>query len=126
MEFESEYAPRPEYGLVYPLLSEIEGGVRARGGASYLRLSSPVTVALEESTCRTRFLLKAGQTASFALQYRASWESAREHWAQSEIDSRIEDTINAWRSWSTLHQFYQGPWQDLVSQSGRILQGLTY
>jgi GH15 family glucan-1,4-alpha-glucosidase len=32
MEFESEYVPRPEYGLVYPLLSEIEGGVRARGG----------------------------------------------------------------------------------------------
>src|SRR5215469_14327822 len=26
MEFESEFAPRPEYGLVYPLLIEIEGG----------------------------------------------------------------------------------------------------
>jgi GH15 family glucan-1,4-alpha-glucosidase len=119
MEFESEYVPRPEYGLVYPLLSDIEGGVRARGGASYLRLSSPVPVGLEESTCQARFHLKAGQTASFALQYRASWEPAREHWAQSEIDSRIEDTINAWRSWSSLHQNYQGPWQELVMQSGR-------
>src|SRR5262249_35198560 len=69
---------------------------------------------------------KAGQTASFALQYRASWEPSREHWAQSEIGSRIEDTINAWRSWSSLHQNYQGPWQDSVLQSGRILQGLTY
>src|SRR6516165_1105382 len=126
MEFELEYAPRPEYGLVYPLLSEIEGGVRARGGASYLRLSSPVPVALDESTCRARFHLKAGQTASFALQHRSSAEPSREHWAQSEIDSRIEDTINAWRSWSSLHQNYQGPWQELVLQSGRILQGLTY
>ena len=126
MEFESEYAPRPEYGQVYPLLSQIEGGVRARGGASFLRLSSPVPVALDASTGRARFHLKADQTAAFALQYRSSWEPPREDWAQSEVVSRIEDTINAWRSWSSLHQTYQGPWQDLVSQSGRILQGLTY
>ena len=126
MEFESEFAPRPEYGLVYPLLSEIEGGVRARGGASYLLLSSPVPVALDESTSRARFHLKAGQSASFALQYRASWEQPREHWNQNVIKNRIEDTIEAWRSWSSLHQNYRGPWQELVLQSGRILQGLTY
>src|SRR5215475_89510 len=103
MEFESEYAPRPEYGLVYPLLSEIEGGVRARGGASDLRLSSAVPVVLDESTCRARIHLKAGESASFALQHRASWEPLREHWDQNTIKNRIEDTITAWRSWSGLH-----------------------
>jgi GH15 family glucan-1,4-alpha-glucosidase len=126
MAFESEFAPRPEYGRVYPLLSEIEGGVRARGGASYLLLSSAVPVALDESTCRARFHLKAGESASFALQYRASWEPPREHWDQNAIMNRIEDTMKAWQSWSSLHQNYQGPWQELVLQSGRILQGLTY
>jgi hypothetical protein len=30
--FDLEYAPRPEYGLVFPLLEPVEGGVRARGG----------------------------------------------------------------------------------------------
>jgi GH15 family glucan-1,4-alpha-glucosidase len=108
------------------LLSEIEGGVRARGGASYLLLSSVVPVALDESTCRARFHLKAGESASFALQYRASWEPPREHWDQNAIMNRIEDTMKAWQSWSSLHQNYQGPWQELVLQSGRILQGLTY
>ena len=32
----------------------------------------------------------------------------------------------AWRSWSALHQYYDGPWQDLVHTSGRVLQALTY
>lgn len=50
MEFESEYVPRPEYGLIHPLLSEVEGGVRARGGAAYLRLSSPVAVTLTRTS----------------------------------------------------------------------------
>ena len=126
VELEMEFAPRPEYGLVYPLLAEVEGGIRARGGASYMLLCSPVPVALEESTGRARFSLKAGQTASFALQYRASWEQPREAWDQKAIDRRIEDTIKAWGSWSKLHQNYEGPWQELVLQSGRVLQGLTY
>jgi GH15 family glucan-1,4-alpha-glucosidase len=126
VELEMEFAPRPEYGLVYPLLSEVEGGIRTHGGACYMLLSSPVPIALEESTGRARFKLRAGQSASFALQYRASWEPPREHWNENEINRRIEDTIKAWRSWSSLHQNYEGPWQNLVLQSGRVMQGLTY
>jgi len=126
VEFESEFAPRPEYGLVYPLLSESEGCVRARGGASSLLLCSTVSFVLQESTARARFVLRAGQDASFALQHRGSWQPSPEHWDQSVIKNRIDDTTKAWRSWSSLHQNYQGPWQDLVLQSGRILQGLTF
>lgn len=39
VELELEYAPRPEYGLVYPVLEAVDGGVWARGGASVLALS---------------------------------------------------------------------------------------
>ncbi len=35
------YAPRPEFGLIMPLLQEVEQGLRARGGAGVLRLSTP-------------------------------------------------------------------------------------
>jgi GH15 family glucan-1,4-alpha-glucosidase len=38
----------------------------------------------------------------------------------------LEDTAEAWRTWSALHQSYTGPWVDLVRQSGRVLYGLTY
>src|SRR2546421_10035892 len=39
IDFELEYAPRPEYGLVQPLLQAVDGGVRAIGGADRLALS---------------------------------------------------------------------------------------
>ncbi len=32
----------------------------------------------------------------------------------------------AWRSWSEMHQRYDGPWQELVHLSGRVLQGHTF
>ena len=47
-------------------------------------------------------------------------------WTQKDISLRIADTIEAWCSWSRIHQNYQGPWRELVAHSGRILQALTY
>lgn len=47
-------------------------------------------------------------------------------WFEAEIAERLEDTAEAWRTWSVLHQGYDGPWRDLVHQSGRVLYALTY
>jgi len=44
------FEPRPEYGLIYPLLREVSGGLLARGGADMLALSSPVSFSLDGST----------------------------------------------------------------------------
>src|SRR6476661_6436023 len=44
VEVEVSYAPRPEYGLVVPLLAPTEGGVTARGGADWLVLTTPVSM----------------------------------------------------------------------------------
>jgi GH15 family glucan-1,4-alpha-glucosidase len=126
VELEIEYAPRPEYGLVFPLLVPIDGGILARGGASVLRLSSPVPLQPIRSTARSRVRLDAGQRLDFALQHRSSSEAAPQAWTPQDIAARLDDTITAWRSWSELHQAYEGPWQELVRHSGRILQGLTY
>jgi GH15 family glucan-1,4-alpha-glucosidase len=38
----------------------------------------------------------------------------------------MEDTIEGWRSWSRMHQRYEGPWADMVGHSGRVLQALTF
>ena len=37
-----EYAPRPEYGLVHPLLDAVDGGLAASVAADVLVLSAPV------------------------------------------------------------------------------------
>src|SRR5579864_286811 len=126
IQIDFEYAPRPEFGLVLPLLKAVEGGVLGRGGASVLLLSSPVDLNIEPSTVRSTFALKRGEVVHFALQHRSSWEDAPSVWPQKEIASRLADTAEAWRSWSRIHQNYQGAWADLVAHSGRVLQALTF
>src|SRR6516165_2588156 len=39
IDVEVSYAPRPEYGLIHPILEEVPGGLAARGGAGRLLLS---------------------------------------------------------------------------------------
>lgn len=123
---EMEYAPRPEYGLVYPLLVPTDGGVLGRGGAAVLLLSLGVPVVAENSVAHARFTVHAGETVGFALQYRSTSQAPPTVWPQEQIHRYMDDTIEAWRSWAGLHQTYQGPWRDLVHLSGRILQGLTF
>lgn len=126
IEFEIEYAPRPEYGIVNPLLTAVDGGLLARGGAAVLLLSSPVVWKVTNGTACSRITLHEGETLSFALQYRASADKPPISWSQEEITQSLQETIQAWQKWSGLHQSYTGPWKDLVLHSGRVLQGLTY
>jgi alpha,alpha-trehalase len=126
VELELEYSPRPEYGLIFPMLSSKEGGIAGRGGADILFLSSPFEAEIDGSDARARFFLGEGESAGFALQHRNSWEETLMLWTQEEITRCIDDTTEAWRTWSSLHQNYDGPWRDLVHQSGRVLQALTF
>ncbi len=48
VEVRVSYVPRPEYGLVIPLLSAVEGGLTGRGGADWLVLTTPVTLELSQ------------------------------------------------------------------------------
>jgi len=125
VELEMEYAPRPDYGRVTPELREVSGGVSGTGDPRVPLLASSLSHALAEGTARARVTLRAGEARAFALQYRTK-EAAELCWPAEEIAERLRETIAAWRSWSALHQRYDGPWRDLVHASGRVLQGLTY
>ncbi|MGH8938922.1 MAG: trehalase-like domain-containing protein, partial [Actinomycetes bacterium] len=67
VEVEVDYRPRPEYGLVVPLLSTVDGGIAARGGAEWLVLTSPVGLALDNGRARGRTTLRAGERVHLAL-----------------------------------------------------------
>jgi alpha,alpha-trehalase len=41
LDVDVTYAPRPDYGLIYPILQAVNRGIAARGGASRLLLSAP-------------------------------------------------------------------------------------
>jgi alpha,alpha-trehalase len=126
VEVEMSYAPRPEYGLLRPLLSQADGGVTARGGAEWLVLSSPVPLTTQRSTATARIPMAAGETLVFALQRSTLEEQPARIWRPDEIADRLTDTVAAWQSWSDLHQTYQGPWRDVVQHSGRVLRGLMF
>jgi len=121
-----EYAPRPEYGLVVPLLATVDGGVTARGGAEWLVLSTPVALSLDHGAARASVSMRAGDEMRFALHRSTLGETPARVWSQDELGQRLDSTIAAWRSWSALHQAYEGPWRDLVHHSGRVLQALSY
>lgn len=125
VELVLEFAPRPEYGLVTPLLAADGGGVISRGSRDEFALSSPVPLRAEGGTAHARFRLRAGQRAGFALQYAPAGQRPR-LWGPHEIRRGVQDTVRGWQSWSGIHQTYQGPWRDLVHHSGRVLQALTY
>ncbi|XAS66992.1 glycoside hydrolase family 15 protein [Micrococcaceae bacterium Sec5.7] len=126
VEVEMAFAPRPEYGLVRPLLQEAGGGISVHGGADVLAFSTPVPFALNGGAAHARPVLRAGDVLGFALHHQNSWLGDPSFWSQEEIARRIEDTLEGWGSWSQLHQSYDGPWQDLVASSGRLLQALTF
>ncbi len=126
IDAEITYAPRPEYGLVHPILVPVPGGLAARGGADRLLLSSPVAFGLEGATATARIRLTAGQDAVFALGHGRMADPPLVPLPAGDIAGRIEDTVEGWRSWSALHQNYEGPWRELVHQSGRVLQALTF
>ena len=126
VDIDLSYAPRPEYGLVVPLLSHVEGGVTARGGAEWLVLTTPVDLRLGSGTATGHTRLTAGQTLRFALHRSTLEETPARTWGDDELNALLGRTIDAWRSWSALHQKYDGPWHDLVHASGRVLQALTF
>jgi alpha,alpha-trehalase len=126
VEIDVSYEPRPEYGLVVPLLSTVDGGVTARGGADWLVLTSPITLELTGSHASGRMTLHAGDTMRFALHRTTLEQTPARIWSQDELAAHVDNTVEAWRSWSELHQSYDGPWAELVHHSGRVLQGLSF
>lgn len=50
---EVSYAPRPEYGLIHPLLAQADGGLTSRGGAEVLTLSTPLPLGVSGSTAQS-------------------------------------------------------------------------
>jgi GH15 family glucan-1,4-alpha-glucosidase len=126
VELRMELAPRPEYGLVMPLVRREDGGVRTFGnGRVALRSEAALTVAA--STIGATFTVGAGEIAGLALRWAPpERRDAPPPTSPSEVAGRIEDTVEAWRSWEREHDIYEGPRRELVRLSSRVLKGLTY
>jgi alpha,alpha-trehalase len=127
VEAEVSYEPRLDYGLLRPTFASVPGGLTAHGGNHGLLMSTPVSFQIADATATARIRLAAGQHAFFAVGYRRVPTSPPPPaWTADEIAARLDDTIQGWRSWSAIHQTYQGPWRELVHHSGRVLEALQF
>jgi GH15 family glucan-1,4-alpha-glucosidase len=97
-----------------------------RSGADLFTLVSPVGLDVANAQGRAHFTVKEGDDAVFCLHYAPTTEGLPPPWPKDAIVQRLEQTITAWQTWSDLHQSYDGPWRELVHQSGRVLQALTF
>jgi GH15 family glucan-1,4-alpha-glucosidase len=125
VEVQVDYQPRPEYGLIVPLLDGVEGGVTARGGAEWLVLTAD-GLSVDGPRAHGRRTLGSGEEVYLAV-HRSTLEETPAHvWSQADLAAVLTRTVDAWRSWSAIHQAYDGPWANLVHHSGIVLQGLSF
>ncbi|MFD0502320.1 glycoside hydrolase family 15 protein [Streptomyces chiangmaiensis] len=123
---EMRYRPRPEYGLISPRHTTIDGGVVSSGGSARFVLSAPELDVTAADEVRTTMALRDGDVLHFAMRHAPLGVPLPPPYGQCDIAEELEGTIADWRAWSSIHQQYQGPWGDLVCHSGRVLQALSY
>ena len=121
-----ELAPRPQYGLIMPLVRLEDGGARTFG-AGRISVSSAVPLEEENSTIRADFTVAAGERRGFSMRWApAESQDAPQPTAAEDVGGRIADTVEGWRSWEAEHDIYDGPHRELVRMSSRVLKGLSY
>ena len=126
VDFVLELAPRPEYGLVRPLLRATDDGARTFGGPNQVLFRAGVPVAVDSVTVITRFEIAEGDQVGFALRWAPLEREPAAPTAPADVAARLEDTAETWRSWEAEHSVYEGQHRDLVQLSSRVLQALTY
>src|SRR4051812_22259204 len=127
VELRMELVPRPEYGLVRPLVRVVDGGAKTFGGPNRIEVTSSVPLELRDAGLHASFAVAGGQRLGFAVV----WAPPEQHvpprpTAPGEVAARVDDVVEAWRSWEAEHDVYAGPHRDLVRHSARVLKGLTY
>src|SRR3954470_10059965 len=100
VELVMELVPRPEYGLVRPLIRVVEGGAKTFGGPNRIEAASSAPLELRDAGLHARFVVRAGERLGFAMVW-----APPEHrdpprpTAPDAVAERVDDVVAAWRSW---------------------------
>ncbi|MGI8624774.1 MAG: glycoside hydrolase family 15 protein, partial [Solirubrobacteraceae bacterium] len=142
VELVMELAPRPEYGLVEPLMRQTDDGpsrahpgasprvgswgARTFGGPNAVALRAGVPAEVEGATVRARFALEPGETAGFSLGWAPPELPVSQPTAPEHVAGRLADLAETWASWEAEHDIYDGAHREAVRLSARVLKGLSY
>jgi alpha,alpha-trehalase len=101
-------APRPEHGLVRPLLRMTDGGAGTFGGPDQIALGSSTTLVGRDAGVHADFTVAALDRAGFCLIWAPAESLAPQTCRHDEVAARIADTVAAWRSRKAEHDIEQG------------------
>jgi GH15 family glucan-1,4-alpha-glucosidase len=126
VDFVVELRPRPEYGLVRPLVRLTADGARTFGGPNQIVVRAGIPLETQDATMRAMFRVEHGGEVGFSLRWAAAEERSPAATPPDRVRVRIADTVTGWRSWEEPHDIYDGPHRERVRLSARVLRGLTY
>jgi GH15 family glucan-1,4-alpha-glucosidase len=118
--------PAFDYARQEHTMEFIKSGVIFKGAGTTLNLAS--VVPLKEGPSRsavTRFELKEGESASFALQQLDEGKEPREAPNRTECQELLQDTLDYWRRWIS-KSTYRGRWREIVNRSALALKLMIY
>jgi len=122
--FDTEFAPRFDYGSIVPWIRKHGDAIECVGGADALDLYSSVPLEVDGGSARGRFSIDEGETVTFIAAYHPSHIAAAT--AVPDDPSRlVEQTDQFWRHWLDRCS-YVGEWQNEVKRSLLTLKALTY
>jgi len=123
VEMVSDLVARMEYGRTRPHLRSGQAGIEARGGPVRLSITGQAPLRCEDGSVKARFTVAAGESVELRLAYAPAAQSRP---GPSGGEATLDDTLEAWESWSRLHDGYDGLFPEQVRRSSLVLQGLTY
>ncbi len=123
VEMVSDLAARMEYGRTEPHLRSGPAGIEARGGPVRLSITGQAPLRCVDGSVTARFSVTAGDSVELRLAYAPAAQSSP---GPSGGEATLDDTLEAWESWSRLHDRYDGLFPEQVRRSSLVLQGLTF
>ncbi|HEX2741122.1 MAG TPA: glycoside hydrolase family 15 protein, partial [Rubrobacter sp.] len=124
MPFRLEVEPRFDYGRSQHETILHEQGAVFTSPELSVALGSPLPLERSEKGARARFTLKAGESATFALDLVNEGEEPRVY-EEGDTQRAFEDTVDFWRRWLSRSR-YAGRWREMVHRSALTLKLLTY
>lgn len=127
VQYKMKCAPRFDYGRsshTTELLNEHEALFTSEGGVQIrLHIQSSVPLTVDDGDITASFMLKAGETADFLLEYRDDDIDTIPGFEQYVTDGLFR-TVNYWKDW-VANSRYRGRWMETVNRSALLLKLLT-
>ena len=113
---------RFDYGYIVPWVRQLDGTLLATAGPDTLELRTGVATHGEDMKTCAEFHVSKGERMPFALNYRPSYDAARQ---PVDPEQALTETENWWHKWSE-RCTYQGRWRAEVVRSLITLKALIY